>query len=66
MAVLTRDTQDLYVAKRPYRAGICLVDTSSAVRNIPTKSFLRGIGRDSETPRHVLLSDGAGVRQMLG
>jgi hypothetical protein len=34
MAVLTRDTQDQYVAMRPYRAGICFVDTSSAVHHL--------------------------------
>ena len=44
MAVLTRDTQDQYVAMRPYRAGICLLDTSSAVCHIPAKSFYAASG----------------------
>jgi hypothetical protein len=34
MAVLTRVTQEQFVAMRPDRGGICLVDTSSAVRHL--------------------------------
>jgi hypothetical protein len=34
MAVLTRDTQDQYVAMRPHLPDICLVVTSSAVRHL--------------------------------